>query len=206
MPLHLRPGDLPAGDCQLPALRAEDRKPGQTTEHAVGPDAGARHAQEYPFPRTGKSRFSASGRHSRRSRATGPVRKSGSPSSKPRTVAARLRSSACSLVREPAFLRSHGRDPARPRVSARSIGVEGRLGNHQRATLEGVKGLEKRIEEVREIGFRLAIDDLGAGYAGLTTFAQLDPDVVKLDMSLVRDVEKSPIKAELHPVTLQGVP
>ena len=67
----------------------------------------------------------------------------------------------------------------------------------ERATLEGVKGLEKRIEEVREIGFRIAIDDLGAGYAGLTTFAQLDPDVVKLDMSLVRDVEKSPIKAKL---------
>ncbi len=67
----------------------------------------------------------------------------------------------------------------------------------ERATLDGIKGLEKRVAELREIGFRIAIDDLGAGYAGLTSFAQLDPDVVKLDMSLVRGVEKTPIKAKL---------
>lgn len=67
----------------------------------------------------------------------------------------------------------------------------------ERATLEGIRGLEKRIVELREIGFRIAIDDLGAGYAGLTSFAQLEPDVVKLDMTLVRDVEKTPIKAKL---------
>jgi EAL domain-containing protein (putative c-di-GMP-specific phosphodiesterase class I) len=67
----------------------------------------------------------------------------------------------------------------------------------ERATLEGIRGLEKRIAELREMGFRIAIDDLGAGYAGLTSFAKLDPDVVKLDMTLVRDVEKTPIKRKL---------
>lgn len=35
------------------------------------------------------------------------------------------------------------------------------------------------------------------GIRGLTSFAQLDPDVVKLDMTLLRDVEKTPIKAKL---------
>lgn len=67
----------------------------------------------------------------------------------------------------------------------------------ERATLEGVKGVDKRIAELREIGFRIAIDDLGAGYAGLSSFALLEPDVVKIDMTLVRDVEKTPTKAKL---------
>jgi len=47
------------------------------------------------------------------------------------------------------------------------------------------------------MGFRIAIDDLGAGYAGLTSFATLEPEFVKLDMSLVRDVHKSPMKEKL---------
>lgn len=44
------------------------------------------------------------------------------------------------------------------------------------------------------MGFRIAIDDLGAGYAGSTSFAALEPEIVKLDMSLVRDVDSTPIK------------
>jgi EAL domain-containing protein (putative c-di-GMP-specific phosphodiesterase class I) len=67
----------------------------------------------------------------------------------------------------------------------------------ERATLDGMKCVEKRIAQLREIGFRIAIDDLGAGYAGLTSFALLEPDIVKLDMTLVRDVEKTPTKAKL---------
>jgi EAL domain-containing protein (putative c-di-GMP-specific phosphodiesterase class I) len=47
------------------------------------------------------------------------------------------------------------------------------------------------------MGYRLAVDDLGAGYAGLTSFALLRPDVVKLDMSLVRGVDANPIKQTL---------
>jgi EAL domain-containing protein (putative c-di-GMP-specific phosphodiesterase class I) len=47
------------------------------------------------------------------------------------------------------------------------------------------------------MGFRIAIDDLGAGYAGLTSFATLEPEFVKLDMSLVRDVDRNPTKEKL---------
>jgi EAL domain-containing protein (putative c-di-GMP-specific phosphodiesterase class I) len=85
-------------------------------------------------------------------------------------------------------------DPDSPLVRSASRAV---LEITERATLEGIKGVEKRIAELREIGFRIAIDDLGAGYAGLTSFALLEPDVVKLDMTLVRDVEKTPTKAKL---------
>ncbi len=38
---------------------------------------------------------------------------------------------------------------------------------------------------------------LGAGYAGLTSFAQLEPEVVKVDMSLVRGIDNSPVKQKL---------
>ena len=58
----------------------------------------------------------------------------------------------------------------------------------ERAKLD-VAAVGRRIAELREIGFRLAIDDLGAGYAGLTSFAWLEPEIVKLDMILVRDVD-----------------
>jgi EAL domain-containing protein (putative c-di-GMP-specific phosphodiesterase class I) len=64
----------------------------------------------------------------------------------------------------------------------------------ERASLDGIGDVRTRIASLRKLGFRIAIDDLGAGYAGLTSFALLEPDVVKLDMSLVRDLHKEPTK------------
>ena len=67
----------------------------------------------------------------------------------------------------------------------------------ERVALDEVRDVHARIAALRRLGFRIAIDDLGAGYAGLTAFAQLEPDVVKLDMSLVRDVDKNATKRTL---------
>jgi EAL domain-containing protein (putative c-di-GMP-specific phosphodiesterase class I) len=67
----------------------------------------------------------------------------------------------------------------------------------ERASLEHVKDLEDRFKELRAMGFRLAVDDLGAGYAGLTSFAQMQPEVVKFDMSLVRGIDAAPAKRRL---------
>jgi EAL domain-containing protein (putative c-di-GMP-specific phosphodiesterase class I) len=53
------------------------------------------------------------------------------------------------------------------------------------------------VTRLRTLGYRIAIDDLGAGYAGLTSFAQLEPEVVKVDMSLVRGIDGSPMKQKL---------
>jgi EAL domain-containing protein (putative c-di-GMP-specific phosphodiesterase class I) len=64
----------------------------------------------------------------------------------------------------------------------------------ERASLDGIRDVRARIAALRKLGFRIAVDDLGAGYAGLTSFALLEPDVVKLDMALVRDVHKEPKK------------
>jgi EAL domain-containing protein (putative c-di-GMP-specific phosphodiesterase class I)/CheY-like chemotaxis protein len=51
-----------------------------------------------------------------------------------------------------------------------------------------------RVAMLRKLGYRIAVDDLGAGYAALGALASLEPEVVKLDMSLVRDIERHPVK------------
>jgi EAL domain-containing protein (putative c-di-GMP-specific phosphodiesterase class I) len=67
----------------------------------------------------------------------------------------------------------------------------------ERASLDDVPDAPRRIESLRSIGFRIALDDLGAGYAGLSSFATMNPDVVKLDLALVQGVDKSPRRARL---------
>ena len=67
----------------------------------------------------------------------------------------------------------------------------------ERASLEEVKDLSARIKKLRAMGFRIAIDDLGAGYSGLTLFAHLQPEIVKIDMSLIRDIDREPTKKRL---------
>lgn len=44
------------------------------------------------------------------------------------------------------------------------------------------------LREYREFGFKTAIDDFGAGYSGLNLLADFQPDLIKLDMALVRDI------------------
>jgi EAL domain-containing protein (putative c-di-GMP-specific phosphodiesterase class I) len=67
----------------------------------------------------------------------------------------------------------------------------------ERAALDSVKDVKERAKTLRELGFRIAIDDLGAGYAGLTSFTTLEPEFVKLDMSLVRGIHNSVIRRKL---------
>ena len=67
----------------------------------------------------------------------------------------------------------------------------------ERAPLEDGTGVPERIRRLRQIGYRIAIDDLGAGYAGLNYFTLLTPDVVKLDIALVRNIGEEPVKQKL---------
>lgn len=67
----------------------------------------------------------------------------------------------------------------------------------ERSSLDKVPDVRSRIAALREMGFRIAVDDLGAGYAGLTSFALLEPDFVKLDMSLVRGIDTSLTKQKI---------
>jgi EAL domain-containing protein (putative c-di-GMP-specific phosphodiesterase class I) len=67
----------------------------------------------------------------------------------------------------------------------------------ERSTIDEIKDIHARVATLREQGFRLAIDDLGAGYAGLSSLAALKPEIVKLDMSLIRDVHTSDVRRRL---------
>jgi EAL domain-containing protein (putative c-di-GMP-specific phosphodiesterase class I) len=50
--------------------------------------------------------------------------------------------------------------------------------------------LSNILREYREFGFMTAIDDFGAGYSGLTLLANFQPDLIKLDMNLIRDIHR----------------
>jgi EAL domain-containing protein (putative c-di-GMP-specific phosphodiesterase class I) len=50
--------------------------------------------------------------------------------------------------------------------------------------------LQAIVADYAQRGFAIAIDDFGAGYAGLNMLANLQPDLVKIDMGLVRDVDR----------------
>ncbi len=67
----------------------------------------------------------------------------------------------------------------------------------ERSAIDDVKDIQQRVRRLRGLGYRIAIDDLGAGYAGLSSFIALEPDVVKLDMSLVRGLHQSAIQQRL---------
>jgi EAL domain-containing protein (putative c-di-GMP-specific phosphodiesterase class I) len=53
------------------------------------------------------------------------------------------------------------------------------------------------FEAYRKEGFRTAIDDFGAGYAGLNLLADFQPDILKIDMKLIRDISQNKVKQTL---------
>ena len=67
----------------------------------------------------------------------------------------------------------------------------------ERTSLELDSQLREQTALLRRMGFRLAVDDLGAGYAGLTSLAHLEPEVAKIDMSLVRGIDQNPTRRTL---------
>ena len=45
------------------------------------------------------------------------------------------------------------------------------------------------MREYKRCGFKTAIDDFGAGYAGMKLLADFQPDLIKIDMDLIRHVD-----------------
>ncbi len=52
-----------------------------------------------------------------------------------------------------------------------------------------IKHLQSIIREYKKLGFKTAIDDFGAGYAGLSLLVEFQPDIVKIDMELLRNID-----------------
>jgi EAL domain-containing protein (putative c-di-GMP-specific phosphodiesterase class I) len=83
-------------------------------------------------------------------------------------------------------------DSSLARIATRTV-----LEVTERVSLDGVKDVVSRVKRLRAMGFQIAVDDLGAGYAGLSSYSQLEPDIAKIDMSLVRDIDTSPRKQSI---------
>jgi EAL domain-containing protein (putative c-di-GMP-specific phosphodiesterase class I) len=60
--------------------------------------------------------------------------------------------------------------------------------------VDNYRHLTNILREYREFGFKTAIDDFGAGYSGLNLLADFQPDLIKLDMALIRDVDRDRVR------------
>jgi len=66
---------------------------------------------------------------------------------------------------------------------------------HER--VEDYNALNEALSGLRRLGARIAIDDVGAGFASLSHILRLAPDIVKLDLSLTRDISRDPMRDAL---------
>ncbi len=67
----------------------------------------------------------------------------------------------------------------------------------ERTAIKDYPKFRERLKAFREIGFRFAVDDAGSGYAGLGSIANLEPDFIKLDISLITGIDTNFIKQNL---------
>ena len=63
--------------------------------------------------------------------------------------------------------------------------------------VEDYEAINETVRGLRSRGFRLAVDDAGSGCAGLAHILSLAPDVIKLDGSIVRDIDRSAYAREM---------
>jgi EAL domain-containing protein (putative c-di-GMP-specific phosphodiesterase class I) len=62
---------------------------------------------------------------------------------------------------------------------------------------ESIGALNDRVADLQRRGAWVAIDDAGTGYSSLSQILQLAPDIIKLDRTLVTDVDTDPMKRAL---------
>jgi EAL domain-containing protein (putative c-di-GMP-specific phosphodiesterase class I)/CBS domain-containing protein len=67
----------------------------------------------------------------------------------------------------------------------------------ERHSLQDFGLFYRTLEHYRSQGFQVAVDDVGAGYSGLSSIAEIQPDFIKIDMSLVANVDRDPVKRAL---------
>jgi EAL domain-containing protein (putative c-di-GMP-specific phosphodiesterase class I) len=67
----------------------------------------------------------------------------------------------------------------------------------ERTAIKDYPKFRERLRVFREQGFRFAVDDAGSGYAGLGSIANLEPNFIKLDISLINSIDTNFIKQNL---------
>jgi EAL domain-containing protein (putative c-di-GMP-specific phosphodiesterase class I) len=67
----------------------------------------------------------------------------------------------------------------------------------ERTAITDYPAFQEYLRTFRERGFRFAVDDAGSGYAGLGSIANLSPDYIKLDLSLISGIDTNFMKQNL---------
>jgi EAL domain-containing protein (putative c-di-GMP-specific phosphodiesterase class I)/CheY-like chemotaxis protein len=109
-------------------------------------------------------------------------------------AAARFRHAGCetflSLNASPDTLAGYG-------VLAAELGDRLVLEITEHEAIDDYDEVAARFDELRRFGARLAVDDTGAGFASLRHVLQLSPDIVKLDISLTRGIDRDACRRAL---------
>jgi EAL domain-containing protein (putative c-di-GMP-specific phosphodiesterase class I) len=87
---------------------------------------------------------------------------------------------------DPAFDENEVKDPSRVVIEIT-----------ERTAIKDYPKFRERLRAFRDRGFRFAVDDAGSGYAGLGSIANLEPDFIKLDISLINGIDTNFIKQNL---------
>lgn len=64
----------------------------------------------------------------------------------------------------------------------------------EKNTIHDYQSFRKTIDNYKNQGYSIAIDDMGSGYSGLTAIAEIHPHYIKLDMSLIRNIDRDGLK------------
>ena len=87
---------------------------------------------------------------------------------------------------DPAFTEQEVTDPSRVVIEIT-----------ERTAIKDYPKFRERLKAFRAMGYRFAVDDAGSGYAGLGSIANLEPDFIKLDISLINAIDTNFIKQNL---------
>jgi EAL domain-containing protein (putative c-di-GMP-specific phosphodiesterase class I)/GGDEF domain-containing protein len=87
---------------------------------------------------------------------------------------------------DPAFTEQEVEDPSRVVIEIT-----------ERTAIKDYPKFRDRLKAFRDMGYRFAVDDAGSGYAGLGSIANLEPDFIKLDISLISAIDTNFIKQNL---------
>lgn len=95
------------------------------------------------------------------------------------------------------FINLHPDDLLSPELTSPTFGLVHQatrcvLEVTEMSRLDAPGGAQQHLRNLRSLGYRIAIDDLGAGFSALSRLAALEPDVVKIDMSLIRNINALP--------------
>ncbi|WP_353050257.1 EAL domain-containing protein [Bacillus sp. ISL-47] len=67
----------------------------------------------------------------------------------------------------------------------------------ERDSIEGMENFIYNIKVLRTLGFRVAVDDTGAGYASLHSISEIMPDIIKIDRSVIQGIDTNTVKESM---------